>query len=135
MFRSFELSLNEKSFVEKIEGPKTKQYEILASIPCRAGNDYYTLSQLVTHGEQLVKKSDGINVLAGVQQVWIGCSLGIFHSLDQIGALKTIRTRRQRETDYDQDEKQLLEVLLFDGETSGICLTFWDSEQIKVHTN
>lgn len=71
MFRPFELSLNEKSFVEKIEGPKTKQYEILASILCRAGNDYYTLSQIVAHGEQLVKKSDGINVLAGVQQVLI----------------------------------------------------------------
>jgi len=46
--------------------------------------------------------------------------------------LKTIRTRRQRETDYDTDEKQLLEILLFDGETSGVWLTFWDSEQIKV---
>ncbi len=70
-FRSFEISLNEKSFVEKIEGPKAKQYEFLASVPCRAGNDYYTLSQIVTHGEQLVKKLDGINVLAGVQQVLI----------------------------------------------------------------
>jgi hypothetical protein len=47
--------------------------------------------------------------------------------------LKTIRTRRQRETDYDADEKQLLEILLFDGETSGVWLTFWDSEQIKVN--
>jgi hypothetical protein len=46
--------------------------------------------------------------------------------------LKTIRTRRQRETDYENDEKQLLEILLFDGETSGVWLTFWDSEQIKV---
>ena len=46
--------------------------------------------------------------------------------------MKTIRTRRQRETDYDNDEKQLLEILLFDRETSGIWLTFWDSEQIKV---
>jgi hypothetical protein len=46
--------------------------------------------------------------------------------------LKTIRTRRQRETDYDNEEKQLLEILLFDGETSGVWLTFWDSEQIKV---
>jgi len=71
LFRSFEISLNEKSFVEKIEGPKAKQYEFLASVPCRAGNDYYTLSQVVTHGEQLVKKLDGINVLAGVQQVLI----------------------------------------------------------------
>lgn len=70
-FSPFELSLNEKSFVEKIEGPKAKQYEFLASVPCRAGNDYYTLSQVVTHGEQLVKKLDGINVLAGVQQVFI----------------------------------------------------------------
>ncbi|CAF3380829.1 unnamed protein product [Rotaria sp. Silwood1] len=113
---SIELSLNEKSYVEKIEGPKAKQYESLASVPCRAGNDYYTLAQIVTHGEQLVKKLDGINVLAGVQQ---------------IGALKTIRTRRQRETDYDNEEKQLLEILLFDGETSGVWLTFWDSEQIK----
>ncbi|CAF0888161.1 unnamed protein product [Rotaria sordida] len=113
---SIELSLNEKSYVEKIEGPKAKQYESLVSIPCRAGNDYYTLAQIVTHGEQLVKKNDGINVLAGVQQ---------------IGALKTIRIRRQRETDYDNEEKQLLEILLFDGETSGVWLTFWDSEQIK----
>ncbi len=47
--------------------------------------------------------------------------------------MKTIRTRRQRETDYDGDEKQLLEILLFDGETSGVWLTFWDSEQIKVN--
>jgi hypothetical protein len=69
-FRTIELSLNEKSFVEKIEGPKAKQYEFLASVPCRAGNDYYTLAQIVTHGEQLVKKHDGINVLAGVQQVF-----------------------------------------------------------------
>jgi hypothetical protein len=69
IFRHIELSLNEKSYVEKIEGPKAKQYEFLASVPCRAGNDYYTLSQVVTHGEQLVKKFDGINVLAGVQQV------------------------------------------------------------------
>ena len=71
IFRSIELSLNEKSFVEKIEGPKAKQYENLASIPCRAGNDYYTLAQIVTHGEQLVKKSNGINVLVGVQQVML----------------------------------------------------------------
>jgi hypothetical protein len=78
IFRPFELSLNEKSFVEIIEGPKAKQYEILASVPCRAGNDYYTLSQVVTHGEQLVKKLDGINVLAGVQQVFI--SLNFFSS-------------------------------------------------------
>jgi hypothetical protein len=70
-FRPIELSLNEKSYIEKIEGPKAKQYELLASVPCRAGNDYYTLAQVVTHGEQLVKKSDGINVLAGVQQVLI----------------------------------------------------------------
>ncbi|CAF3969928.1 unnamed protein product [Rotaria magnacalcarata] len=111
-----ELSLNEKSYIEKIEGPKAKQYEHLAAVPCRAGNDYYTLAHIVTQGEQLVKKLDGINVLAGVQQ---------------IGALKTIRTRRQRETDYDNEEKQLLEILLFDGETSGVWLTFWDSEQIK----
>ena len=55
--------------MEKIEGPKVKQYELLGAIPCRAGNDYYTLAQIVTHGEQLVKKLDGINVLAGVQQV------------------------------------------------------------------
>lgn len=67
--RSFEISLNDKSFIEKVEGPKAKQYEFLASVPCRAGNDYYTLSQVVTHGEQLLKKTDGINVLAGVQQV------------------------------------------------------------------
>ncbi|CAF1238435.1 unnamed protein product [Adineta ricciae] len=113
---SFELSLNEKSYVEKIEGPKAKQYEFLAYVPCRAGNDYYTLAQIVTHGEQLMKKTEGINILAGVQQV---------------GLLKTIRTRRQRDTDYDNEEKQLLEVLLFDGETSGVWLTFWDSEQIK----
>jgi len=46
--------------------------------------------------------------------------------------LKTIRTKRQRETDYENDEKQLLEILLFDGETTGVWLTFWDSEQIKV---
>ncbi len=78
IFRTFELSLNEKSFVEKIEGPKAKQYEILASVPCRAGNDYYTLSQLVTHGEQLVKKLDGINVLAGVQQVFISLNFFFF---------------------------------------------------------
>ena len=69
MYRPFELTLNEKSFVEKVEGPKAKQYEFLASVPCRSGNDYYTLSQVVTHGEQLIKKLDGINVLAGVQQV------------------------------------------------------------------
>ena len=69
IFRPIELSLNEKSYVEKIEGPKAKQYESLASISCRAGNDYYTLAQVVTHGEQLVKKLAGINVLAGVQQV------------------------------------------------------------------
>lgn len=67
--RSFEISLNDKSFIEKVEGPKAKQYENLASVPCRAANDYYTLSQVVTHGEQLLKKTDGINVLAGVQQV------------------------------------------------------------------
>ncbi|CAF0770240.1 unnamed protein product [Adineta steineri] len=113
---SFELSLNEKSYMEKVEGPKAKQYELLASVPCRAGHDYYTLTQVVTHGEQLIKKTNGINVLAGVQQ---------------IGTLKTIRTRRQRETDYDNEEKQLLEILLYDGETSGVWLTFWDSEQIK----
>ncbi|UJR35277.1 hypothetical protein I4U23_028041 [Adineta vaga] len=113
---SFELTLNEKSYMEKIEGPKATQYEFLACVPCRAGNDYYTLAQIVTHGEELVKKTNGINVLAGVQQ---------------IGALKTIRTRRQRETDYDNEEKQLLEVLLFDGQTTGVWLTFWDSEQIK----
>ncbi len=71
IFRAIELSLNEKSYIEKIEGPKAKQYEFLASVPCRAGNDYYTLAQVVTHGEQLVKKLDGINVLAGVQQVLI----------------------------------------------------------------
>lgn len=53
-------------------------------------------------------------------------------SLEQIGALKTIRPRRQRETDYDNEEKQLLEISLFDGETTGICLTFWDAEQIRV---
>lgn len=58
-----------------------------------------------------------------------------FFNFNQIGALKTIRTRRQRETDYDNDEKQLLEILLFDGETSGVWLTFWDSEQIKVIAN
>ena len=69
LFSSFELSLNEKSYVEKIEGPKAKQYEFLAYVPCRAGNDYYTLAQIVTHGEQLMKKTEGINVLAGVQQV------------------------------------------------------------------
>ncbi len=78
-FSPFELSLNEKSFVEKIEGPKAKQYEFLASVPCRAGNDYYTLSQVVTHGEQLVKKLDGINVLAGVQQVLLNFSF--YHSV------------------------------------------------------
>lgn len=71
IFRPIELSLNEKSYIEKIDGPKAKQYEFLASVPCRAGNDYYTLAQIVTHGEQLVKKTDGINVLAGVQQVLI----------------------------------------------------------------
>ena len=49
-----------------------------------------------------------------------------------MGALKTIRTKRQRETDYDNEEKQLLEISLFDGETTGVWLTFWDSEQIKV---
>lgn len=70
IFRPIELTLNEKSYVEKIEGPKVKPYENLFSAPCRAGNDYYTLSQIVTHGEQLAKKLDGINVLAGVQQVF-----------------------------------------------------------------
>jgi hypothetical protein len=78
VFRSFELSLNEKSFIEKVEGPKAKQYEILASVPCRAGNDYYTLSQIMTHGEQLVKKLDGINVLAGVQQVFLNLDFFCF---------------------------------------------------------
>ena len=67
--RTFELSLNEKSYIEKLDGPKAKHYEQLAAVPCRAGNDYYTLAQVITHGEQLVKKLEGINVLAGIQQV------------------------------------------------------------------
>lgn len=46
--------------------------------------------------------------------------------------MKSIRSRRQRETDYENEEKQLLEVMLFDSETSGVFLTFWDTEQIKV---
>lgn len=61
--------MNEKSAIEKLEGPKANHFEQLAPVPCRAGNDYYTLGQIVTHGEQLTKKLDGINVLAGVQQV------------------------------------------------------------------
>ena len=61
-FRSIELTLNERSYIEKIEGPKAKPYESLASISCRAGNDYYTLAQIVTHGEQLLQKLDGIKV-------------------------------------------------------------------------
>jgi hypothetical protein len=56
---------------------------MLAGIPCRAANDYYTLAQVVTHGEQLVNKLDGINVLAGVQQVrsidCCLCSIDVCH--------------------------------------------------------
>ncbi|XP_031555917.1 meiosis-specific with OB domain-containing protein-like [Actinia tenebrosa] len=105
----FQLSVNEShSSVSLYSGWDINDFDVVAHVPIKASNDFYTLGDIIANGQSL--HGEHINIMAAVRN---------------IGKPRDITTKTGRQV-------KRCEIKLFDDTVSSFPLIIWDAELVEL---